>query len=241
MLALRALPFPISKGLKQKLTRQSLRHSAEGDLARFLDDYSLTGNAPDLLMQLELRFGSRDENIMPSRDSFSKALFAAARGLSAEAFIARLARFKARPGEAGVNLMSVHRSKGLEWPMVFVPGLERYPLRGDTKEERNLLFVALTRAKHCLVLSSEGNTPYLDREGAGAQEKGRRTALLLAQERLSVHEALELAELVQALGIQRYLERYFERGSDLEHPDAGGAGRCRMEPQTVFAATSLGG
>lgn len=215
LLALRALPFPVGRELRRKLTLQSLRRSAEGDLARFLDDCSLGGDAVDLLTQLELRFGPRNQDGVIRRDDFVKALLVAAHGLSALKLVTQLASFKARPGEAGVSLMSVHRAKGLEWPVVFVPGLERYPLRGDTSEERNLLFVALTRAKNCLVLSGEGSTPYLERGGAGAKEKGRRTALLLAQNELSVHEALELAELVQALGIQRYLERYFGRGGDL--------------------------
>jgi DNA helicase-2/ATP-dependent DNA helicase PcrA len=56
---------------------------------------------------------------------------------------------------AGVSLMTVHTAKGLEWPVVFVTGLEDglFPLRraleseDDTEEERRLAYVAITRAR----------------------------------------------------------------------------------------------
>ena len=60
-----------------------------------------------------------------------------------------------------VTLLSMHAAKGLEWPVVFVTGLEqgllpyeppnRPPATLD--EERRLLFVALTRAREQLFLS----------------------------------------------------------------------------------------
>jgi len=59
-----------------------------------------------------------------------------------------------------INLITVHASKGLEWPVVFVPGLEdgvfpylRDPNDTDLAEERRLLFVAMTRAKDQLYLT----------------------------------------------------------------------------------------
>jgi DNA helicase-2/ATP-dependent DNA helicase PcrA len=55
----------------------------------------------------------------------------------------------------GVSLMTVHTAKGLEWPVVFVAGLEDglFPLRraleseDDTEEERRLAYVSITRAR----------------------------------------------------------------------------------------------
>ncbi len=55
----------------------------------------------------------------------------------------------------GVSLMTVHTAKGLEWPIVFVSGLEDglFPLRRaleseeDTEEERRLAYVSITRAR----------------------------------------------------------------------------------------------
>lgn len=56
-----------------------------------------------------------------------------------------------------VLLMSIHRSKGLEWPFVFVVGCSEGILphpRGDQEEERRLFYVALTRAaEHCYLSS----------------------------------------------------------------------------------------
>jgi len=55
-----------------------------------------------------------------------------------------------------VLLMSIHRSKGLEWPIVFVAGCNEgsLPLRkADEEEERRLAYVAATRARDRLILS----------------------------------------------------------------------------------------
>ena len=59
-------------------------------------------------------------------------------------------------GGERVLLMSVHKSKGLEWPNVFVSGCNEKILphaRGDIEEERRLMYVAVTRARDSLVLS----------------------------------------------------------------------------------------
>ncbi|MGP1621037.1 MAG: ATP-dependent helicase [Candidatus Cryptobacteroides sp.] len=60
-----------------------------------------------------------------------------------------------------VNLMTVHSAKGLEFPYVFVAGLEEnlFPSGGilatenDIEEERRLFYVALTRAEKAVTLS----------------------------------------------------------------------------------------
>lgn len=58
----------------------------------------------------------------------------------------------------GVNLLTVHASKGLEFNLVFVVDLAegRFPnsrLMSDIEEERRLFYVAVTRAKDELILS----------------------------------------------------------------------------------------
>ena len=60
-----------------------------------------------------------------------------------------------------VSLMSIHMAKGLEFPIVYVVGLEEnlFPSimsinsREDIEEERRLFYVAMTRAKEKLILS----------------------------------------------------------------------------------------
>lgn len=64
-----------------------------------------------------------------------------------------------RIGAEMINLMSIHAAKGLEFSHVFVIGLEEgfFPVIGETtdmEEERRLGYVAFTRAKKELFLSS---------------------------------------------------------------------------------------
>jgi len=66
----------------------------------------------------------------------------------------------AEAGGNQVTLMTVHAAKGLEFPVVFVTGLEErlFPLNPDEprelEEERRLFYVALTRAEKKLYVSS---------------------------------------------------------------------------------------
>ena len=60
-----------------------------------------------------------------------------------------------------VRLMTLHGSKGLEFPVVFLAGvskgalpLERKDEMTDTEEERRLFFVGITRAREELILSA---------------------------------------------------------------------------------------
>jgi DNA helicase-2/ATP-dependent DNA helicase PcrA len=60
-----------------------------------------------------------------------------------------------------VQLLTIHAAKGLEWPIVFVLGLEERTLPHERslgtaegiEEERRLCYVALTRAGERLYLS----------------------------------------------------------------------------------------
>src|SRR5262249_11157396 len=59
----------------------------------------------------------------------------------------------------GIHLLTLHRSKGLEWDAVFLPRLEDGELpirRGDVDEERRLLYVGVTRARRHLHVSWSG-------------------------------------------------------------------------------------
>ena len=56
----------------------------------------------------------------------------------------------------GVNLMTIHKAKGLEFPVVFVIGLLEGVMptkKGDIEEERRIAFVAISRTMRLLYLS----------------------------------------------------------------------------------------
>jgi DNA helicase II / ATP-dependent DNA helicase PcrA len=56
-----------------------------------------------------------------------------------------------------LTISTIHAAKGLEWPIVFIPGLYQgcipHSRSNDTDEERRLLYVAMTRAKALLYMS----------------------------------------------------------------------------------------
>ncbi len=94
-------------------------------------------------------------DIMPPEEAVEKLLGDASLASDQDSLI---------KNESAVKLMTVHASKGLEFPYVFVTGLEQdlFPHRRmsagsvskeDGEEERRLFYVAITRAKKKLYLS----------------------------------------------------------------------------------------
>jgi DNA helicase-2/ATP-dependent DNA helicase PcrA len=80
---------------------------------------------------------------------------------SVDGFVAELSRrFSTQKKGRGVNLLTYHRAKGLEFDAVFLPRLldNELPFRSqraaaDPDEERRLLYVGITRARRHLYLS----------------------------------------------------------------------------------------
>jgi len=68
----------------------------------------------------------------------------------------------------GVQISTLHTSKGREWQAVLMPGMQQGILpfeKGDPQEEKNLAFVGMTRAKEHLVLTSSRESkmsPFLE-------------------------------------------------------------------------------
>ena len=116
-------------------------------------------------------------------------------GRDLAAFVAELTqRFATEETGRGINLLTYHRAKGLEYDAVFLPRLldGEIPFRSgrsraDVDEERRLFYVALTRARRRLVLSwptdgKSGRSPFITEIGGPPEQRaappasGRRAA-----------------------------------------------------------------
>jgi DNA helicase-2/ATP-dependent DNA helicase PcrA len=105
-------------------------------------------------------------------------------GATIEAVVAELDRRDAEEAAGsttGVNLLTYHRAKGLEWDAVFLPALEEglLPIRqakepAAIEEERRLLYVGITRARRHLALSWAGR-----RVGQAGKEGNRKPSRFL--------------------------------------------------------------
>jgi DNA helicase-2/ATP-dependent DNA helicase PcrA len=100
------------------------------------------------------------------------------------AFLGELARrFATEETGRGVNLLTYHRAKGLEFDAVFLPRLLDGELpfrsgrsRAPEDEERRLLYVGITRARRHLYLSwpregRSGRSPFVDEITGGSEER----------------------------------------------------------------------
>ncbi|MBI3634080.1 MAG: UvrD-helicase domain-containing protein [Candidatus Yonathbacteria bacterium] len=150
------------------------------NLLRDIKEYVSTEKASDIIKFISERSGieaslktGRDEdaerlenihelvtlaskyNILPPEEAVEKLLEDAALSSDQDSLM---------KNESAVKLMTVHAAKGLEFPYVFVTGLEQdlFPHRRigagevskeDEEEERRLFYVAITRAKEKLYLS----------------------------------------------------------------------------------------
>lgn len=66
--------------------------------------------------------------------------------------------------QPSIKLLTLHSAKGLEFPLVFVIGLDAMPhMNEPMDEEVRLLYVGMTRATHELVLTAAGNSAMVQR------------------------------------------------------------------------------
>jgi hypothetical protein len=80
-------------------------------------------------------------------------------------------------GRPSIKLITMHSAKGLEFPMVFVAGLQALPMKDESMEDAaRLLYVAMTRATQDLVLSAHGSSPIVARVKDSLGDVARRFA-----------------------------------------------------------------
>ena len=150
-----------------------LQEQLETSKMKFIDSFEDTFDFRSSFLNTvdgEDRIANIDEFYGYLRDYFLKDL-----SLNLEDFLNEVSLSSEQDSleNKSISLMSIHASKGLEYPHLFIIGMEEgfFPLTGDgndIEEERRLGYVAITRAMDSLTLSFVHSRFY----------KGRRTALV---------------------------------------------------------------
>ncbi len=69
-----------------------------------------------------------------------------------------------QPHSQSIKLLTMHSSKGLEFPIVFIPGLGFMPTQHNSPaDEARLLYVAMTRSTDQLILTCDRPSEFVDR------------------------------------------------------------------------------
>lgn len=150
---------PASEGPAEGGFRTSAGAASTSEILKFLIDR--TGYIKQLEEEDTPEAFSRTENL---RELVNAALDSKDRGETLEQFLDHAALVSDADGyeeSARVTLMTLHAAKGLEFPLVFLAGLEEglFPHSrtlleiDDVEEERRLCYVGMTRAMDTLVLS----------------------------------------------------------------------------------------
>jgi len=164
--------FPELKGASAKLLRfadlvDGLR-KAGGDLAlpEFYDEVcEQTGYTQALRDKNDMESRGRLENVQELKSNILSFLERQPEDATLSGFLNEIALYtdldSLESGDDCVTLMTIHAAKGLEFPMVYVVGLEEGVFPGNSaqfeeeevEEERRLCYVAMTRAKRRLTLT----------------------------------------------------------------------------------------
>ena len=172
-------PFDIARRARTYPEFTSAAASALENFAAFIDELkNLSGDIPlselydllleksgysqELILKNDVESRGRLENIMEFKTSLSE--FEKQIGATLEGFLEEISLYtdldRYNADEDSVTLMTIHSAKGLEFPVVFVCGLEEglFPSirsldAGEVEEERRLFYVAVTRAKKLLYMT----------------------------------------------------------------------------------------
>ncbi|WP_166266682.1 ATP-dependent helicase [Marinobacter caseinilyticus] len=166
-------PMAARKLRKLGQTLQSLDRF-QGSVAQLIRQYAEQTDLFDGIRSLALTHESADERIDTVR-GFQHYLSGLNVGAAEALQHLRALKNRAQTHQAGgVLLSTIHRTKGLEWPVVILPGLqEKYlpysprqtdNLKAFIESERRLLYVAITRTRQQLHLISRpgGTRPPMD-------------------------------------------------------------------------------
>jgi len=159
--------LPLYEALKSMVIPVPYIRKNVKDLIGFLDPLIEENMEPAELIALLRTSLDYDRYItdddVPSPDdvkigNLNQLQLSAARYSSIESFLAYTDTFQDESAndKDGVSLMTIHKSKGLEFPVVFLVGLIEGIIptkKGDIEEERRICFVGISRAMKLLYLS----------------------------------------------------------------------------------------
>jgi DNA helicase II / ATP-dependent DNA helicase PcrA len=172
------IPFQGSSLLDREAARSLLRRLrgpvSSSDVPRLAREAGWLEDPPEKLGEREQTRQTDLARLVRLADEFGEA--------PAGEFVAELERRFGSTGDErrGVNLLTYHRAKGLEFEAVFLPRLEEKELpsklartAAEVDEERRLLYVGMTRAKSRLALTwSRRPSRFLAELGSELAEPG---------------------------------------------------------------------
>lgn len=165
----------VNKGTMAKLTAFraliegfSTRLDSEDAFALGHDILKLSGITQDIYSSTEPEYRARQENVEEFMSSMQEFVESARENGESDKLVDFLHdvallsdRDDTEAAQPKVSLMTIHSAKGLEFPVVYVVGMEENifpsPMCVDSQrkleEERRLLYVAITRAERCCTLT----------------------------------------------------------------------------------------
>ncbi len=201
------------------------------DLVNFYEEVvARTGYAAMLQTKNDIESRSRLENVRELLTSINGYMENAVGEPSLAGFLDEIALYtdldNHDPNEDAVVMMTMHSAKGLEFPTVFVVGLEEGIFPGlraigeaeEMEEERRLCYVALTRAKERLFLTCAGQRMLFGRTSTNRPSRfaGEIPAELLEQSGRSYLDPTPTGdwdEFDQTPRVSTYKEPYRQGGS----------------------------
>ncbi len=141
---------------------KNIKEGAPKEFIKVLNDIKVTSNLYEYMQKACRLFSLNFNDIKEHINSWiNEQLELGEKRISINDFIKDMYLDSSKKiNDDGISLVTVHGSKGLEWHTTVVIGLNEsnFPQkRGDEEEERRMAYVAFTRAKEKLILSSYEN------------------------------------------------------------------------------------
>ena len=171
-------------------------------------------------------------------DELGEVGLTSARSFPAARDARRRASTRSAPDADAITLMTLHNAKGLEFPVVFITGLEDglFPLAKAfddpplLEEERRLFYVGITRAERKLYLTH--------RRGATAQRRVHAVAAVELSRRTSPTTLVEKRSTIKVRSSGRSMMR---AGGDSSYGNAATAGNARRPRRRGVLQPSVAG